>query len=121
MEAGRTTEREREAAPTLHLIKVLKQRDQKKEKRKQNKFRSCILLNSVSALVFICLIFDRGHFGENGFFVSQVDGDLSMTIVLNNIVDSLLFRLLHLNRICILEHTHCVLYNKGTLSCHNVM
>lgn len=30
-------EREREAAPTLHLIKVLKERDQKEGKKKKTK------------------------------------------------------------------------------------
>lgn len=50
---GKTIERGGEAAPTLHLIKVLKERDQKQEKKKSNQIN----------FLFIC--------GENAFFVSQ--------------------------------------------------
>lgn len=43
-------EREREAAPTLHLIKVLKERDQKEEKKEnKTKFGVFFLTNCVSA------------------------------------------------------------------------
>lgn len=50
--------RERKAAPTLHLIKVLKQRDQKEEKKQISFIYLFIYVDKV-CVVFMCLILGK--------------------------------------------------------------